>query len=338
MAVAVIQAVRNGGTGTDLNPITLNNVVAGSTLMLVVACANVDAPTMSDSGGQNWGPAKVSFVATTDTKNVVFILDNANAGTHTITMGQTLNFYHGKCLVELKGCLNPSFDAASLGTRFNKATPTITVNNAALSQADEALFSFMTTDMGGQVVNTETTGFTPIMSEPDNDNLYGYGLAFKNVNSKKIDSSTWNCTGTGTMGAVLFGLRTTPPPVKNAGGLRRWLIQYYSDYFAKRDKEKELEKLSQEMVNQASAGVISEKKHMPITERVIESKPDMQAVRRNVELQLQRSYLNKQLAEYTGNQAIISQVSQLADESIGLRSRLDGEQADEDFLLLASVL
>ena len=128
-----------------------------------------------------------------------------------------------------------------------------------------------------------------------------------------------------------------------SSGMRRTLIQYYSDYFAKRDKEKELEALSKEMVKQASAGVIGEKVHKPITERVIDEKPDVEDMRRRVQLQLQRSYLNKQLAEFTGTQAIISQASNLYDDSVSLvreqEERLLREQADqEDFLLLASVL
>jgi hypothetical protein len=123
-----------------------------------------------------------------------------------------------------------------------------------------------------------------------------------------------------------------------SSGLRRWLIQYYSDYF----KEKELEELSKEMVKQASAGVIPQKVHKPIVEREIDEKPDVDEMRRRVQLQLQRNYLNKQLAEYTGTQAIISQASQLGDDSIRLvekQNRLLREQADEeDFILLASVL
>jgi hypothetical protein len=124
-----------------------------------------------------------------------------------------------------------------------------------------------------------------------------------------------------------------------SSGMRRTLIQYYSDYFAKREKEKELEELSKEMVKQASAGVIAEKVHKPIVEREIEEKPDVNELRRRIQLQLQRNYLNKQLAEFTGTQAIIAQVSQLSDDSVGIHNRVLREQSDiEDFLLLASVL
>lgn len=121
--------------------------------------------------------------------------------------------------------------------------------------------------------------------------------------------------------------------------MRRTLIQYFSDAATRRQRVRGLEELSAEFIRQASAGVIGSKTVMPITERVIENKPDIQAHRRKIQLQLQRNYLNKQLAEYTGTQAIISQMSQFADESMGLANRLDGEPADdEDFLLLASVL
>jgi hypothetical protein len=149
--------------------------------------------------------------------------------------------------------------------------------------------------------------------------------------------------GSSPISAAPIAAQPKATVVTGPSGMRRWLTQYYSDYFKKREQIKDLEELSKEMVKQASAGVISEKVHKPITERALEDKPDHEARQRRILLQLQRDYLNKQLAEFTGTQAIISQASQIRDDSIRLvreqEDRLLREQADqEDFLLLASVL
>lgn len=342
MPITVVKSGKNTGTGSQPGNLTIPAVKAGNTLVLQIGCANTDAPAWFDSTGQLWKPRITGVTGGTGSQLVVYTLDDAIAGDHVLSFnGSLITPYNAKLWMEVNGARSgDSFDDGSLVTGSGPNTG-VTITSNKLAQPGELIISSATFNLSGVTTDTCVPGYTIVQDEPDSDNWYGSTMAVKLSANTNGVAATWAATGAGagTTICAVFGLIPVPIPApKNSSGLRRWLIQYYSDYFAKREKEQELEALSKEMVKQASAGVITEKVRKPITERVIERKPDVEAARRRIQLQLQRNYLNKALAEFTGTQAIISQVSQLANESISLNERLDGEQADEDFILLASIL
>jgi hypothetical protein len=105
------------------------------------------------------------------------------------------------------------------------------------------------------------TGYTPQVAQstgaelvPDTGNITftGYPPTVTRQANVSLVPATGNIVLTGYAPSVT----RAPPQGPGASGMRRWLIQYYTDYFAKRDKEKALEEVSKELVKQASAGVI----------------------------------------------------------------------------------
>lgn len=213
--VSVLQSVESVGNGSYPQPtITIADVVAGSTLMLVLACSNDDtAPAFIDQSGQAWSAVKLQYVGVgTVVQFVVWILDNATAGTHEIKLNDaTVTPYHCKMLFELAGA-DPtgSYDSGSVAT----ATAAVTggsVTSGALAQANEMVISIMSPHIGGVVTNAVSGGFTILADEPNNNDYYGVTVAAKVVAATAAVTADWTCSGgsggAGLMGMGIFGIK-----------------------------------------------------------------------------------------------------------------------------------
>jgi hypothetical protein len=127
------------------------------------------------------------------------------------------------------------------------------------------------------------------------------------------------------------------PQAPAASGVRRWLTEYYTGYFEKREKDKALIELSKE-IEQASAGQVTPE---IIRERV-KPAPRVTLTPDAAQLAIQRQIRSEQreLAErfrvLQESQELLWQVPAVL-AAVTPSPRLD-EQDDEDYLLLASVL
>lgn len=125
----------------------------------------------------------------------------------------------------------------------------------------------------------------------------------------------------------------TPPPGQGASGVRRWLIQYYTDQQEKAAKDKALKELSKE-IEQASAGVI--------TPRMVKTRTPTPVVTLTTDAAAQeRARLNAAEKKRTDAQAqalqdAIAALSKTLPAADDLHLRF--EQGEEDDMLLLSVL
>jgi len=135
-----VQAASNTGTTTCV--VTLNSVVAGNNISVIAQCGSTDNPTIhtvSDTpNGAYTAKGSPLQDATNNVYTQLFVLENASAGTHTITFTSDASSALFAIAIETGTTSNPAFSGsngsvqASPGTGANALTSgSVTVTAAA---------------------------------------------------------------------------------------------------------------------------------------------------------------------------------------------------------------
>jgi hypothetical protein len=135
----------------------------------------------------------------------------------------------------------------------------------------------------------------------------------------------------------------TPPPTpgNGASGYRRWLVQYYTDYFEKREKEKALKEMA-ENIEQLSAGAVKVtevKRIAKLPEPIVQLTPDAKLLEANRIRRARQRALEEELRVFQENQQLLLEAAAAIASTREIANQRLTEQDDEDdLLLLASVL
>ncbi|MDE2254327.1 MAG: hypothetical protein KGL42_08705 [Betaproteobacteria bacterium] len=218
MSLLVVQPGTPSGnsSGVSSRTFSLTGVTAGNSLVVQFNCEsqNTNDPIVFPAG---W-TVKQAFTPTGYSSAVIAVLNNATAGTNSVTVhfasGTSGGYYYGLMSEVLPLAASPGdlYDTATA----TGGTLTPTSGATATSQADEIVFSVISPDLNvlaGTVSQTTPSGYTSIYNEKDANSYQTGASAYKVLSATQAISAAWTALTTDSDGwaALIWSLKGATP-------------------------------------------------------------------------------------------------------------------------------
>lgn len=289
------------------------------------------------SGGTSTA-AESSAGTTLQDSSVIFTKPAAESSSG--TSAQTATAALSVSTAETSAGTTSQDDTVALSTSVSETSASSTSQNATLAVPVSVSESSI-----GTTSQTATSTLTAGVTESSigttaQDAPTGSGTFSTNESSAGTTSQNFTATVSASVSEATLGSTTqnaivTPPQGSGASGVRRWLIQYYNDYYEKRKKNEAIKELSKEVL-QASAGAVTPKM---VRERrpspVVILTPDAASLARKTQQLRDNLRINAQIDALMESQRVLAEMPNLRVDDLHLQIE-QGEE--EDLLLLASIL
>ena len=216
--MSIIQKVT--GTTAAANPaggsLVLSGVTAGNTLVFLSSYTNGTSVIPTDSSGQTW--TRVAVYTNTNASIEAFYLENANAGTHTLTYAPGAGGYYNTAFCEIPP--TNGLDVQSSGPTNGKGLiTTLQLLPLRTTNATDAVFVALSSNDTGTTANFGVTdppaGLTSIYAYQLSTISECAAFSYVETTSAQVISPvwTWNPLSTAaTQVAFAFAFKLAPTP------------------------------------------------------------------------------------------------------------------------------
>jgi hypothetical protein len=197
----VQKATAHGSAVTSITTVGMNTTTGNTVAVSIGSGPDFTSLTENGSGNTQTAIASPSLSGLTLS---TYCYQNINGKSgHTFTANFSPADYVSMTASELTGVTASSLDTGSVASGSDTTSP-YTVTSGTFAQADEIVILFNEPYAGGTSTFSESTGFTSIGGENDNNNYCGNWQWYKNISSTSaLTPSVTDSTGTGYTGMLL---------------------------------------------------------------------------------------------------------------------------------------